>query len=146
MGAGMAIEEKRAWIGGVMAIITYGLYVIVVAGRSRGVAVADIDYAGPLVVIIGAGVVASIVVHLWIWRSTRDEANQPDERDREIDRFSKLVSQAFLAAGSLVALVLAVTDQDQFWIANAIVLGFFASAMAELVAKVVAYHRDFQSW
>jgi hypothetical protein len=142
----MAFEEKRAWIGGALAVVFYAGYVIVVLARSRDVAVADIAYAGPLVVIIGAGVVASIVAHLAIGFSARGEWNRPDERDRDIDRFSKIVSQAFLAASALVALVLAITDQDQFWIANAIVLGFFLSAMAESVAKVVAYHRGFQAW
>jgi len=142
----MAFEEKRAWIGGVLAVISYGAYVIIVLVRLRDASVADVAYAGPLIVTIGAGVLASIVAHVAIGFSARDEANQPDERDRDIDRFSKLVSQAFLAASALVALVLAVTDQDQFWIANAIVLGFFLSAVAEMVAKIVAYHRDFQSW
>ena len=142
----MAFEEQRAWIGGIIAVVSYGAYLAVLFVRSRDVPLDEVAYAWPLAIFIGAGVVAMIVAHAVIGLRARDEAGQLDERDREIDRFAKVVSQAFLVIASLAALLMAVAEWDQFWIANAIVLGFFTSAMAESVAKVAAYHRDFQAW
>jgi len=49
-------------------------------------------------------------------------------------------------AGVLLALVLAMLRQDQFWIANAIFLGGLAGALVSSITKIAAYHGPFQTW
>jgi len=142
----MAFEEKRAWIGGLIAIITYTAYVAVVVTRSGDGPITEVSYVAPLLWIIGAGVLAAIVLHAAIGIAARDEAGKADERDREIGRMGEHVGQSFLVIGAVAALGMAMAEWDHFWIANVIVLAFFLSSMLESVARIVAYHRAFQPW
>jgi hypothetical protein len=142
----MAFEEKRAWIAGIGALVGYLTYLTVVVVRSRDVPVTDIAYAGPLLIIIAVGVVASVAAHVVIGLRAPDEAGRTDERDRQIDRMGKHTAQSFVAIGSVGALVLALLEWDHFWIANVLVLAFFLSAMCEAVAKIFGYRRAFPPW
>jgi hypothetical protein len=45
--------------------------------------------------------------------------------------------------GVVLALVLAMLRQDQFWIANALYLFFLIGSVASSVAKIVLYRRGF---
>jgi hypothetical protein len=142
----MAFEEKRAWLAGVVAAISYLVYLAVMVVRSRGVPVTDTAYVGPLLVVIGTGVLVTIAGVIVLGLQSPDEAGQADERDREIDRLGTRVAQSFVVIGSVAALIMALVEWDHFWIANVLVLGFFLSAMCEAVTKVAAYHGAFQSW
>ncbi len=48
-------------------------------------------------------------------------------------------------AGALGGLALAMLRAEPFWIANAIYLGFFLSAILGSIAKIVAYRRGLPS-
>ena len=74
------------------------------------------------------------------------EADRSDQRDKEIDRFGERVGNWLIIAGSIVALVLAMTKADHFWIANAIFLGGMAGALLSSATKIAAYHGPFQRW
>ncbi|MFD0568152.1 hypothetical protein ACFQ0T_01255 [Kitasatospora gansuensis] len=51
-----------------------------------------------------------------------------------------------MVIGSIVGLILAMTEQDRFWIANAIYLAFVLSAILGSAAKIAAYRVGFQPW
>ena len=142
----MAFEEKRVWIGLVLAVVTYGTYVALVLVRAQSTLLVDVAYAGPLLVLLGAGILAMILVHLVIGLRARDEVGPADVRDREIQRFGERIGQSFVVIGAVAALLMAMAEWDTFWIANTIVLGFFLSAILDSVARIVAYHRGFQEW
>jgi hypothetical protein len=64
-------------------------------------------------------------------------------RDRDIGRFGEYVAGIVLGVGMVGPFILALTEADHFWIANAIYLVFVAQAMVGAVIKLVAYRRGF---
>ncbi len=46
-----------------------------------------------------------------------------------------------LVAGAGGALILAMFEQDHFWIANALYVGFFVSSITSSIARLVSYRR-----
>ncbi|WP_344213590.1 hypothetical protein [Kribbella sancticallisti] len=140
----MAFEEKRAWVMLVVSILGYGVYVAVVLARDG--ALADVDYAAPMLWSIGAAIVVSIVLNILISIVAPEGANEKDQRDREIGRFGDYIGQSFVVIGGVSALLMALAEWDYFWIANAVYLAFVLSAVLGSVAKLFAYRRGFQPW
>ncbi|MEU6214080.1 hypothetical protein ABZ891_29810 [Streptomyces sp. NPDC047023] len=142
----MAVEEKRAWIMIVVTLASYGTYLAVVLGRSGGEPLTEVPYAAALLWTVGAAIVASIALHITVALLTPEEDRTRDQRDREISRFGEHVGQSFTAIGGVAALVLAMTEADRFWIANAVYLAFVLSALLGSMAKIAAYRVGFQTW
>ncbi len=92
---------------------------------------------------MGVAVLAGITSHIVISirAGIAGESQNPDERDRDIDRFGTNIGQAFLVVGGLAGLLMAMAEWEWFWIANVLYLGFALSAILEGVAEVVAYRR-----
>ncbi|MFD5429241.1 hypothetical protein [Streptomyces sp. NPDC127084] len=142
----MAIEEKRAWILGVVAIAAYGVYLALVLGRAEHTPLADVEYVPALLWTVGGSIAASIALSVAAaLTSPRDERGK-DQRDREIHRFGEYTGQSFLVIGAVAALVMAMAEADYFWIANTIYLAFVLSAVLGSLAKIAAYRRGFQPW
>ncbi|WP_433561220.1 hypothetical protein ACQP1O_26835 [Nocardia sp. CA-151230] len=141
----MPYEEKRTWILGVAAVVSYVIYLFVVLARARHTAVADVAYVAPLLWAVGGSIVVSIVAGIAVAIGSRDR-DRRDQRDREIGRRGTQIGNAFVVLGAVTALVLAMANGDRFWIANAIYLGFTLSAVVSAVAKLVAYRRGVWPW
>ncbi|TWP49549.1 hypothetical protein FKR81_23725 [Lentzea tibetensis] len=137
----MAFEQKRTWIATVLAVLTYAVYLMVILGRAQNTALASVSYVAPMLWTLGAGILVTIVLSIALAIFFKDEK---DQRDREIYRFGEYVGHAFVVIGAVAALGMAMAEFDHFWIANAIYLAFFLSALVGGVAKLVAYHRGFQ--
>jgi hypothetical protein len=146
MGAEMSFEEKSAWVMGLLAAAAYTVYVAVLLSLSGGVPLVEVPYVAPLLWTVGGSIAASIVLHTVIRTFSAKDAGVKDQRDKEIYRFGEYVGQSFLVIGGVAALVMAMAEVDHFWIANAIYLAFFLSAILGSVAKIVAYRRGFQPW
>jgi hypothetical protein len=146
MGAEMSFEEKSAWVMGLLAVAAYTVYVAVVLSLSGGVPLAEVPYVAPLLWTVGGSIAASIVLHTVIRAFSAKDAGIRDQRDKEIYRFGEYIGQSFLVIGGVAALAMAMAEVDHFWIANAIYLAFFLSAILGSVAKIVAYRRGFQPW
>ena len=137
----MAFEEKRAWALGVIAVLGYAVYAVVVLSRMNGRPLAEVPYIGAALWTMGLGIVAGIVSGIWFGVAARDEGLQADERDREIGRFGDHVGQSFVVIGGVSAMVLAMAEAAHFWIANVLYLCFVLAAVLGSAAKVVAYRR-----
>lgn len=48
--------------------------------------------------------------------------------------------------GAVTTMLLAMTEADYFWIANAMYLAFVLSSLLGSVTKIFAYRRGFQTW
>lgn len=141
----MVYEERNAWSGLIVLAITLPVYVIVVLQQAAGRALTDVDWVPIMLWTIGAGIVATILVSI-VWgmiaaRRDPDGVGKSDVRDREIERASDRVGQAFLVLGGLGALVLCAVEADWFWIAQAIFFGFALSALIGGIARVIIYRR-----
>ncbi|MFE3029293.1 hypothetical protein [Nocardia tengchongensis] len=141
----MPYEEKRTWILGVAAVVSYVIYLIVVLVRARHAALIEVAYVAPMLWAIGGSIAASIVAAIGVAIGSRDR-DRRDQRDREIDLRGTHVGQAFVILGAVAALVLALAKGDTFWIANVIYLGFTLSAVVGATAKLVAYRRGMWPW
>ena len=142
----MTFDEKNTWVYGVVAILAYGAYVAAVIARAQDLPLVEVAYVVPMFWSIGAAVVLAILGKVVISARRPREANQRDDRDREIDRFGEHVGQSFVVIGLVAALVLAMVKVDYFWIANAAYLAFVLSATLASGAKLAAYRGGFQSW
>ena len=99
-----------------------------------------------MVVTIVGFIVANIIGNIVAAASNPSEADKNDERDREIDHVGERVGNWLIIAGSIAGLVLAMSEADHFWIANAIFLGGIVGALLSSVTKIAAYHGSFQRW
>ena len=140
----VAFEEKRAWALGVIAIVGYALYVVLVLSRMDGRPLAEVPYIGTMLWTMGLGIVAGIVSGIWFGIASRNDGLQADERDREIGRFGDHIGQSFVVIGGVSAMALAMVEAPHFWIANVLYLCFVLSAVLGSMAKVAAYRRGMQ--
>src|SRR3954447_5448377 len=137
-------EEKRAWILGVAAIVSYAVYLVVILGRAGERPLAEVPYVATLLWTVGASIVASIVLSILAAVISKDGGK--DQRDREIGRFGEYVGHSFVVIGAVAALLLALAEAPHFWIANAVYLAFTLSAILGSTARIFAYRRGFQPW
>ncbi|WP_457030040.1 hypothetical protein [Kitasatospora sp. P5_F3] len=142
----MAVEEKRAWMMLLLTVAAYAAYLAAVLDRPEGLRLTQAPYVSALLWSVGGGIVASIVLHIVVSTFSPKEENVRDQRDREIHRFGEYVGQSFVVLGGVAGLILAMTGQDRFWIANAIYLAFVLSAVLGATAKIVAYRFGFHPW
>ena len=142
----MALEEKNAWFMGVIAIVAYGFYITLLLGAAEGGPLYTVNYVPALILTIGAAILANIILNISVSIVSPRNARRKDDRDREIYRFGESGGQAFVIAGALGALILAMIETDHFWIANEIYLAFVLSAVLASVLKIVGYRVGFQKW
>jgi hypothetical protein len=137
----MSFEEKRAWAYAAVALVVPVIYVVTMLERLAGTDVEQISYARPLLITIGAGMVANLIATMLI--SGPKEARRSDERDAGILRYGTQVGYFVLATGVGGAFLLTLAGVAHFWIANALYLAFILDALASSIVKIVAYRRGF---
>ncbi|GAA2993911.1 hypothetical protein GCM10020229_02960 [Kitasatospora albolonga] len=142
----MALEERRAWIAGVVALLGYTGYLLAVLLPGSSLALAQRPYAAALLWSIGAAVVVSVLLSVAAALVRPEEGAAKDLRDRQIHRFGEHVGQSFVVIGAMAALVLALVEAAPFWIANAVYLAFVLSAVLGAMAKIAAYRRGLPQW
>ena len=139
----MTYEEKGVWIYVVAVLGTYGTYASIILSQLGTTQITDIDYVWPLVWSIGISILASIILRIVVEIVAPSDKHRADTRDREIDRKGERAGSCLIITGAVGALALALLQAEYFWIANAIYLGFAASAVLASVVKIVTYRRGF---
>ncbi|MGX1703096.1 hypothetical protein [Microbacterium sp. NPDC055357] len=141
----MVYEERNAWAGLIVTVVTMTAYVIIVLQQAGGGALTDVEWWPIMLWTIGGGIVGTIVLSiLWgLLAGLRgpDGVGRSDVRDRDIARMGSRVGQSFLVIAGLGVIVLCALEADRFWIANAMFFGFALSAFVGGVASVIAYRR-----
>jgi hypothetical protein len=140
----MSYEEKSTWVLGILAIVTYGIYLAIILGQAGSVPLVEVDYVPVLLWTIGGSIVASIVIHIFLGAQTGRDIKDP--RDREIYRRGEHIGQSFLVIGALAAMLMAMFEWDTFWIANVIYLAFVLSAILAFITKSVFYRAGMPTW
>ncbi|UGT44481.1 hypothetical protein LTV02_14280 [Nocardia yamanashiensis] len=141
----MSYEEKRTWILGIVAMVSYAVYIAIVLVRARDSALTEVAYVAPMLWAVGVSIAVSIVGAIVVSIASRD-GDRRDQRDRQIDKEGERVGNAFVVIGALGALALALADRGSFWIANVLYLGFTLSAVFAAMTKIAAYQRGFWPW
>ena len=118
----MSFEEKGNWVYLVVSVVTYVAYLSVILGRAQDVPLTDVPYVSTMLWTIGIAVALSILGNIVVAISKPSEADKSDVRDKDINRFGEYVGGVVLAVGMLAPFVLALTESDYFWIANAMYL------------------------
>jgi hypothetical protein len=136
-GDGMSYEEKRAWVYAVIAAVVPAVYAVIVFGQPADTA--EVSYARPLLIAVGAGILANVVAGTLMPRG----ADRRDERDVGIFRYGTQAGYFVLAAGAAGALLMTLAGFAHFWIANALYLAFILDALVSSIVKIVAYRRGF---
>ena len=139
----MTYEEKGVWVYLVVALGAYGTYLAIVLGQIATVPIADIDYTPALLWTIGASIAGAIVLRIAVEVVGPSDNQSADARDRDVKRAGDRLGFWPIIAGALGALVLALLQAEYFWIANAIYLGFVASAVLSSIITLVLYRRGF---
>jgi len=142
----MAFLEKSNWVVLVVGVPTLLIYAALVVPEVLGKPIAEVSWVQPMIFAIAGFVVANVLGNVVAAASNPSEADKNDERDKEIDHLGERVGNWLIVAGSIAALVLAMTGANHFWIANAIFLGGIAGALLSSVTKIAAYHGAFQRW
>ncbi|MER3389486.1 MAG: hypothetical protein RJQ01_05585 [Microcella sp.] len=142
----MAYEVKGAWVGLIVGIVTFIVYLTVLLARAADGALEQTPYVDAMLWSIGAGIVAVIIVTIFVTIATRRDGTQTDVRDKQISARAEFTSRGLLILGALTALVLAMLEADHFWIAHAIFLGFLLSGILEGVTKIALYRRGVPAW
>jgi len=139
----MTLGERRSWTLLVVAVAAYGVYLVLVVGRSASVPLVEVDYVPALLWSIGAAIVAGILIGIALGLVTPKRDWKKDVRDRDIAAAGDRVGQAFLVLGGVAALLLAVVEAPHFYIANAVYLCFVLSSVLGSITRVVLYRRGF---
>lgn len=142
----MAHEEKVAWLGLIVGVLTAVVYGVVLLGRAAGGPLEEAPYVDAMLWSIGAGIVVMIVATIAVGILGGREGRSTDVRDRQISARAEHTARAVLVIGALAALVLAMLEVEHFWIAHAVFLGFYASALLEGITKVALYRGGVPSW
>lgn len=138
----MSYEEKGIWVYLVVTIAAYLGFLIVVLGRAAS-PITETAYQMPLLVAVGAAVVAAVIVRVTVEIVKPSDSYQIDGRDRELAQLGVLRSWWLVVAGALAALIMAMLQWPHFWIANVLYLGFVLQAVTSSVVSVVGYRRGF---
>jgi hypothetical protein len=138
--------EKSNWVVLVVAVPTLLVYLALVVPQLLGRPVAEVSWVQPMLFAIVGFIVANVLGNVVAAASNPGEADKQDQRDREIGHYGARVGNWLVIAGSSIALVLAMTGADHFWIANVIYAGGMAGSILSSVARVAAYRGSFQAW
>lgn len=139
----MSFQEKSTWVMLTLVALVYGLYFAVVLGDIVALEspVRDIAYRGLMLGTVVVLVVLATISHIVIAIANPSDADESDERDREINRFGEYVGGYVLGVGALVALGMAMFEVEHFWIANAILAGLVLSEITSGLTKIISYRR-----
>jgi hypothetical protein len=137
----MGYKERGTWIELVVAIGVFLWYAGRILGNLDGTPIADVAFRGPMIRAMVTSIIATIVAHILYAMVTGATDTREDLRDRQVSRFGDWVGMWPLVAGAGGALILAMFEQDHFWIANALYVGFFVSSITSSIARLVSYRR-----
>ena len=139
----MSFEEKGTWLYALIGVALPGVYFATLLGQLPTTAVAEIDYQGTLLWVVGAAIVLSILGMIGIGILSPNDAGKADQRDKEINRLGEYAGGTVLAVGMIVPFGLAMAEAPHFWIANAMYLAFVVGTLSGTSVKLVAYRRGF---
>lgn len=127
----MSFQAKSNLAMFVIIALVYGLYFAVILSWAQSTPVEDIAYQPLLVLTVVPVVVLAIIAHILLAIVRPSEAGQTDERDRLIDLRGESIGGVVLAVFVFGAILLAMVEAHQFWLAQALVAGIVVAQLAK---------------
>jgi hypothetical protein len=140
-GAPVSHQEKNAWIYAVLAAVIPVIYFVSISSQLSTTDASDVQYQQPLLIAIGASIAVAIVFSILLGIFSPKNASLKDQRDTDINRLGEYVTGMVVGFGMIGPFLLALTETDHFWIANAMYLVFVLGALVGTTVKLVAYRR-----
>lgn len=137
----MPFQEKSAIVMTAILIVVYGAYFAILGLWLRSTPADEITYQPLLIVAVVPLTVLAASSHIVLALFNPKEANQYDERDRQVTMRAERLGGYVLALGVFAGIVLAAFEVTWFWIANTLMLAWVLAEIADGVAKVVLYRR-----
>ncbi len=137
----MSFQEKSAITMTAILVTVYGVYFAIVGSWLGTSPVDEIPYQPLMVAVVVPLTILAIVSHIVLALVDRKGANANDERDRLISLRSERVGGYVLAVGVFAGLVLAMTEQPGFFVANALMLFWVLAEVVDGVFKIYLYRR-----
>ena len=142
----MTFLEKSNWVVLVVAVPTLLVYVALVVPQVLGRPMAEVAWVEPMLFAIVGFIVANVLGNVVAAASNPAEADKKDQRDREIDRFGERVGNWLVIAGSIAALVLAMSRRTTSGSPTRSSWGASREPLLSSVTRIAAYHGPFQQW
>jgi hypothetical protein len=139
----MTYEEKNTWIYVLVLAVTFGVYLIWLISQILSSSASEIAYSIPMMLAIGAAVVATVLGNILIAIAAPKEADKRDERDKEIGRHGEYSGQFLVNIAGLVVIVMCMFKLNQFWIAHSMYFAFVGSSIISSVVKILSYRQGF---
>jgi hypothetical protein len=148
----MTMEERTVWAQLIVFPIVGIAYFAVVLSRVADQPAAEVSWVVPLLWAIGAtipgiilGTIAGAIGHgaRATMRGEEPEFEDGDIRDKEIEKDAIYRTQGWVALGGVSVIVLAMTDADHFWIANAMFASGLLASVHACALRIRAYRRGF---
>jgi hypothetical protein len=138
----MSYREKSTALILVGYLAVYSWYFVHITAEARSGPIADIDYQGLLILVVGLLVLGTVVAQILIAVLAPSEAEQVDERDRLIALRADRIGGWTVSFGALAGLGLAMVEADFFWIAHALLAGLVLAEVLKAIAMLVNYRRS----
>ncbi len=135
----MGYKERGTWIELLVAVGVFIWYAGRILGAAESVPLAEVAFRGPMIRAVVISVVATIVANILYAILTGGADTKEDQRDRQVSRFGDWVGMWPLVGGALTGLVLAMYEQEHFWIANSLYVGFVFSSVTSSIARLIGY-------
>jgi hypothetical protein len=136
----MTLEQRRSWTFLVVVVVSYTAYVVYILSQRDGGPLADVAYQKPMLISIGASIVATIVIEILL-AIIKPVSTRKDVRDEEIGRLGEYTGYSFVVIGGIAALLMSMAEWDFFWISNTLYLGFVISGILSALTKLALYER-----
>ncbi|MDX2007989.1 MAG: hypothetical protein SFU83_22330 [Meiothermus sp.] len=139
----MTLEERLIWVSAGVLLGSAGVYWGVILGRARYIPITEVPYGWAMFWSLGAVVLGSLAVAVATVILAPREADQKDQRDREVGRHGDAAGYNVLALGCLGVLALTVAGAEPFWVAHSLYLCCVVAGLWSAVTKIIAYRRGF---
>lgn len=137
----MSFWEKSNLAVLMVCILGYGAYFALAIPSAVASGPSMEDIGGLLAGVLILAIVATVVAHIVIAAAAPRDVDDPDERDTVIERHADARGYYVLATASIVALILAFTGRDIFWVAHTLLAGLAISEIAKGAQRAIAYRR-----
>ncbi|EAP89791.1 MAG: hypothetical protein CMH91_03790 [Oceanicaulis sp.] len=135
----MSFQEKSNLVMTVIIALAYGAYFAMVMPPALNEG-PSMEQVGPyLFAAVVFLVIGGVVGHILVAMAAPKESDQADERDKLIEMRADARSSYVLGTAAILALGLALTEQNVFWIVHMILGGLVVSELVKGVLRAIDY-------